>query len=558
MFLQQLLPLLLLITFFRQSAAPRAPLPSKPDAFRISGRVIDGVTGQPISRASVALNSSNSSNAPNLADSGRFELTDAEGLFAFAGVPPGKYVLSARRRGYIPQMYQQHEFFTTAIVVGSGLQSENLTFSLRPGSSISGVVVDESSDPLRHADVMLFRRMISGGASRILQVRNDSTDDEGRYHFSHLDPGTFFVGVSAQPWYAQHSVRPLANQVTQISDDSWIRQMVEQNLSLDVAYPVALYSNSTDLSGATPIVLRSGEVVIADFQMHPVPATRILVKTSAWGADQPPNLSLVQPLAEDVNTHLPTQYNQVAPGLMEITGAPRGRFNLVVETHQGDATTRQSRSVQLENDAEVDATQASAAGVVSGVMRVDDGSPVPQPARVRLRSSVTGESTDTVVSPTGEFSFKNSPADIGSYELTILEPQGLFIRNLSSTGAKTSGRSFQITSAQDLTITINASKGTGQITGTALKNDKPASGVMIVLAPLDLRSNPALFRRDQSDSDGTFSLNTIVPGRYTLMAIEDGWDLEWGNPDVLKKFLPGGESVEIAPHQRSDFKVNVQ
>jgi hypothetical protein len=81
---------------------------------------------------------------------------------------------------------------------------------------------------------------------------------------------------------------------------------------------------------------------------------------------------------------------------------------------------------------------------------------------------------------------------------------------------------------------------------------------MIVLAPLDLRSNPALFRRDQSDSDGTFSLNAIVPGRYNLMAIEDGWDLEWGNPDVLKKFLSSSESVEIAPHQRSDFKVNVQ
>src|SRR5947207_12156017 len=35
----------------------------------------------------------------------------------------------------------------------------------------------------------------------------------------------------------------------------------------------------------------------------------------------------------------------------------------------------------------------------------------------------------------------------------------------------------------------------------AFKKDKPAPGVMIVLAPLDLKSNPALFRRDQSDSE---------------------------------------------------------
>ncbi|PYX86157.1 MAG: hypothetical protein DMG70_01290 [Acidobacteria bacterium] len=147
---------------------------------------------------------------------------------------------------------------------------------------------------------------------------------------------------------------------------------------------------------------------------------------------------------------------------------------------------------------------------------------------------------------------------IGSYELIIVEPQALFIRSLSSTGAKTAGRSFQIVAAQDVSITINASKGTGRITGTALKKNKPAPGVMIVLAPLDLRSNPALFRRDQSDSDGTFALNAVVPGRYTLMAIEDGWDLEWANPDVLKKYLAGGQSVEIAPHQKSEFKVSVQ
>jgi hypothetical protein len=109
-----------------------------------------------------------------------------------------------------------------------------------------------------------------------------------------------------------------------------------------------------------------------------------------------------------------------------------------------------------------------------------------------------------------------------------------------------------------VTITINASKGNGRVTGVALKKDKPAAGVMIVLAPLDLKSNPALFRRDQSDSDGTFTLNVVVPGRYTLMAIEDGWDLEWTDPGVLQKYIAVGESVQIAPNQKMDISVKVQ
>jgi hypothetical protein len=42
------------------------------------------------------------------------------------------------------------------------------------------------------------------------------------------------------------------------------------------------------------------------------------------------------------------------------------------------------------------------------------------------------------------------------------------------------------------------------------------------------------------------------------MAIEDGWDLEWGDPNVLQKYIAGGESVQIAPNQESEISVKVQ
>jgi protocatechuate 3,4-dioxygenase beta subunit len=560
MFVQKLFSLLLLMTFFQQVTAPLAspPAPATPSSFRISGRVIDAITGQPLARASVSINPSNSPSTPNPPDSGRVEITDAEGVFAFADVPPGKYVLSARHRGYVAQMYQQHESFHTAIVVGPGLESENLIFGLRPGASISGVVADESDDPVRHADVMLFRQIFAGGRRRTRQVRRSNTDDEGRYHFGHLDPGTYFVGVSAQPWYAQHGVRHRVKQENQDANEGGLQPLTEQNQSLDVAYPVAFFSNANDLPGATPIALHSGDAAIADFRMRPVPAIHVLVKVPAPDSEQRAGVSLTATVGDSDTIFVSPQVNQVAPGLVEVAGVPQGRFNLVLNTQHGNAMTHRSQSVQLENDGEVDVTRSTSSVVVSGILRVEDGSAVPQPARVRLRTSATGEVWDTAVSAAGEFSFKDSPVEPGNYEIMIIEPQGLFIRNLSSASAKTSGRSFEIAAAQDVSITINASKGNGRITGVALKKDKPASGIMIVLAPLDLKSNPALFRRDQSDSDGSFALNFVVPGRYTLMAIEDGWDLEWGEPSVLQKYIAGGESVQIAPNQKSEVSVKVQ
>src|SRR5205823_5848443 len=149
MFALKLLQILLL-AFFQQAQNPQPAqpqAPAAPSSFRISGRVIDAITGLPLAHASVSINVSASAGARVPPDSGRTELTDPEGRFAFADVLPGKYSLTAHQRGYFPQMYQQHENFTTAIVVGPGLESENLTFGLRPSASISGDVRDEADPP---------------------------------------------------------------------------------------------------------------------------------------------------------------------------------------------------------------------------------------------------------------------------------------------------------------------------------------------------------------------------------------------------------------------------
>ena len=95
----------------------------------------------------------------------------------------------------------------------------------------------------------------------------------------------------------------------------------------------------------------------------------------------------------------------------------------------------------------------------------------------------------------------------------------------------------------DLTLTLLA--GAGRIDGTVLREGKGVSQAMVVLVPQSLQGNADLFRRDQSDSDGTFSLYQVVPGRYTVVAIENGWNLDWQNPDVLRPYLEHGESVEV-------------
>jgi Carboxypeptidase regulatory-like domain len=590
MMAKKLWPALLLFGLLQQAGGQEttsAPAAPPAGTYRISGTVVDAISGQRLPGAQVSINAS------AIPDSTRMVASGEEGSFAFENLAPGKYVLSARRRGYVAQMYQQHETFSTAIVVGAGLDSENLRFELRPGASIAGDVTDDAGDPVRGASVMLFRQNVFNGIRRTHMIRQAQTDDEGHYRFWRLMPGTYFVGVSAQPWYAQHGTRRPAISVTQENGDGGFQSVdrldatveqnqslvrlepiVEQNQSLDVAYALTFFSNAKDIGGAAALTVHAGDAEIADFRLQAVPALHLLVKTATPDATQGGsvkeqvvqnvnanvNVLVVQTLTEGTMVPVNAGYTAVGPGLAEVTGVPPGRMNVDVSGNspKGSGTMHRSQSVQLSSDTEIDATENGSGIVVSGVLRVDDGSAVPQPAQVRLRNTATGEAFDTEVAATGEFSFRNSPVGTGGYELMIVQGQGLYIKSLSSPNAKTSGRSFQIATAQDVSVTIVASQGNGRVTGFAMKDGKPAAGVMIVLAPEDLHGNPALFRRDQSDSDGSFTLGNVVSGRYTLMAIENGWDLEWADPDVMQKYVAGGEKVQLAGNGKTEMKVKVQ
>jgi hypothetical protein len=68
---------------------------------------------------------------------------------------------------------------------------------------------------------------------------------------------------------------------------------------------------------------------------------------------------------------------------------------------------------------------------------------------------------------------------------------------------------------------------------------------MIVLIPRQPSAYRALVRRDQSDSDGSFSLHDVPAGQYTVIAIEDGWKLDWTRRENLARFLAGGVAVTV-------------
>jgi hypothetical protein len=70
---------------------------------------------------------------------------------------------------------------------------------------------------------------------------------------------------------------------------------------------------------------------------------------------------------------------------------------------------------------------------------------------------------------------------------------------------------------------------------------------MVLLVPAGL-DDPGSFTRlvrDQTNTDGSFDLNDIVPGQYILIAIDHGWTVNWNDTTTLQKYLTQGIPLDL-------------
>ena len=199
----------------------------------VKGTVVNSVTGQPISGASVlltagivitkpmieALSRSAQQNLEHL-KSGNLErvqvppglqkprdefvtLTDEAGKFSFSGALGVAWSLGVSHRNYrAPNSDQDIAHFRD---IGQS-KPDSLTIKLDPLAVIEGKVTNEDGEALPHMPVELFKIEIKDGrrTSRRHDARN--TDDQGAYRLWSLSPGAYHLKVSGTPAASQSGV----------------------------------------------------------------------------------------------------------------------------------------------------------------------------------------------------------------------------------------------------------------------------------------------------------------------------------------------------------------
>jgi Carboxypeptidase regulatory-like domain len=527
--------LLLALAFHFGAAAAQQPS-STTQASHISGKVVDARSGRPLARCVVEINpTDNRGQSLSVA-------TGDDGRFDFGGLRLGKYALSAARRGYLTQSYQQHESFSTAIAVGPETESENLLFNLTPQAIFYGTVIDEAAEPIRKAQVRLYEDRDLDGIRSTEQVQAVITDDLGMYEVPNIAPGNYFLSVSAQPWYAAAANGPMQANNTQPST---------MNPALDVAYPTIFYPDATDSDDAIPIPIRGGERIEANLTLNAQHAVHLHLPL-ARGQEAGTGVSI----AHNIFGHLePASMTMQTnnDGVMEISGVLPGRYEVTVTHSDGQSAPE---STHFTTDIAEGATQLNAD---SGAGEVTVSGKVTSPdSKTRFTISLVASHPRrdymAPVNDAGEFSVQVVP---GEYQVMARDPQ-MYVAGISSPNALVKGHLLQVSAGAAPRLEIVAGTGYGQIEGMAERTGHPTGGVMVLLAPEDAKDNQTLFRRDQSDSDGTFLLSDIVPGRYHLLAIDEGWELNWADSNVLAAYLKKSITIQVRAHSKLNQTIEVQ
>ncbi len=496
---------------------------AQPGTYRIAGTVVNAVTGEAVRGASIAVLA--------VEDSRRIAATESgsDGHFSIDGLVAAKYQLTASKRGYSTGAYDEHEEFSSAVVAGAGQGTESLVFRLMPAAVLHGVVTADGGDAVQEAQVMLFKKPQGhepGG--KISQVDTVATDDTGAYEFGNLAAGEYLVAVKAVPWYAMHR------------RGSRQGGAIDANQSLDVAYPITYFDSTIEEASASPIVLVGGSRVEADVNLHAVQALRLRVD-----APRKQDGSIARPELKE--TIFGTAESAQSVGFMdaiqtggtEFTGVAPGHYELT----QGDPP----RVVEVEatTSERVEPGVGVPAVAVSGALETAGGAPYQGGAVVTLAPADGASGGKAMEAPYGRgaFSFDEVPA--GNWKVQV--NTGLSVPVVSITvGGRAHAGNVVTVGDRPLTLIARVNAGETGVEGFAKKAGKGLAGVMVVLVPKDPAGFPEQVRRDQSDSDGSFSLREVAPGQYTVVAIEDGWGLDWARPEVIGRYLPGGVAVTVS------------
>jgi hypothetical protein len=208
---------------------------------------------------------------------------------------------------------------------------------------------------------------------------------------------------------------------------------------------------------------------------------------------------------------------------------------------------------------EISASESPGMASVTGLVTYEGG-PVPtrETTYIELRNLESGDSWTGRISDKGLFGLQDNELRPGIYQVVLYGASDWILTRIVAQNAKVQGSQITLSAGASAKLACTATRVSANLPGVVMHDDKPVAGAMVLLVPDDGTRDQQRYRRDESDSDGTFTLRQVIPGRYIAVAILNGWNLEWGDPAVLMPYLAKGEKVTVGADQSPNLTLQLQ
>jgi hypothetical protein len=336
----------------------------------------------------------------------------------------------------------------------------------------------------------------------------------------------------------------------------------------EVVYPVTFYGDTTEAAGARAISLTEGGTAEARITLRSVPGIRVKLPN----AQQSVQISVAGPGGTEISVPASIRGMGGAQGQIglytqngrlpqkppneqsfELFNLAAGRYQVALNGQNGELS-QPAQTVDLTDGSTLILDSHPVPAEVSGRIVFEGG--VKPADELELFLSGNGSGVMASVEADGTFKFEKTAP--GRFDLS-LNSASVGIVSVEAKGARLVHDHLEMGAgaAVDLTVHVQPVEAMSKVEGFAWRDGAGVAGAMVLLLPEDL-SRVRLMRRDQSDADGSFSLGEVQPGRYTVVAIEDGRDVAYKDSKVIRGYLAGGVKVVVPMKEGQELRVLVQ
>ncbi len=506
---------------------------AKSDAsFTLSGSVVNSVTGESVGHALVRVTGS----------SQRTVFTDGEGHFQFEGLPAGRVIVTAQKPGY----FSQQEFRGSANkLVNVGPTTDSMVVKLTPQSAISGRVTDATGQPIEHVPVHLTAKAVRDGRKHWEARGQQRTDEDGRYRFANLMPGTYYV--AAGPSRDETRILPEAERPK-------------------TGYPSMYYPGVPDLASASPLQLAAGQHAQADFSMTAGPVYHVSGSVTGYAPQQGVGFQFLSPSGDDLS--LPIRFNMES-GRFDVDSVPSGSYVVKAFSQAGPDQPLRGEA-HLNVAANVDNLHLILGPAISipVVVRMESrassnpgtGAAAIQgpPLSVRLLSTdpTAPESYSIVRNNSGTYSAVLQNVEPGKYSVDLIPWSTWYVQAAQYGQTNLLTDDLTIASAgQSYPMEIVLRDDGASLTGTVKSPDGTGAQATVVAVPEPASKVAA--KVAYAFAQNGFTFNGLAPGEYLIYAFDYAEGVEYSNPDVLQTYASQATHVTLSPSQRTQVALDL-